>query len=92
MFNDDTFQILPRTAQVALDESKYSIPVPGLAVVNYAAMDTVDGRQLASRADDAPSDDTDADWGEQDSLANIPRKTRPSWIRALSDDGQRGDK
>lgn len=26
----------------------------------------------------------DSDWGEQDSLANIPRRGQPSWVRALA--------
>lgn len=26
----------------------------------------------------------DCDWGEQDSLANIPRQKQPSWVRAIA--------
>lgn len=78
------------TVQVARDESRYSIGIPCVARVSAKSMDTVDGRQYDLR-ECAPSDDVDWNWGEQDSLANIPRKTVPTWIKALSDDGQHGD-
>lgn len=32
----------------------------------------------------APLAAEDCDWGEQDSLANIPRRGQPSWVRALA--------
>ena len=80
---------LPPTVEVARDESKYSIGIR-IPKVSYASFTEVMTREIDTR-ECAPSDDVDWNWGEQDSLANIPRKTKPTWIRALSDDGQRGD-
>lgn len=72
------------------DESKYSLGIPCVARVSAKSMSTIDGRQI-DRRECAPSDDVDWNWGEQDSLDNIPRKKVPTWIKALSDDGQHGD-
>ncbi len=78
------------TVQVAADESKYSIGIPCIAKVSHKSFETVMTRTIDAR-ECAPSDDVDWNWGEQDSLANIPRKTVPTWIRALHCDDQKGD-
>lgn len=44
-------------------------------VLEFRAIDT---RPCAAIAPD------DTDWGEQDSLANVPRAKQPAWIRALA--------
>lgn len=46
--------------------------------------------------DDRPSEDfapDDANWGEQDSLANVPRAKQPAWMRAMALDAKsQGDR
>lgn len=67
---------------VARDESRYEIGIK-IPKVSYASFTEVMVREIDTRPceDFAPSD---LHWGESDSLANIPRKTVPTWIRALS--------
>lgn len=68
--------------QVARDESTYSIGIK-IPNVSFASFTEVMTREIDTRPCDdfAPSD---LHWGESDSLANIPRKTMPSWLRALN--------
>lgn len=40
------------------------------------------GRTIDTRPCEAFGAD-DTDWGDTDSLANVPRKTQPTWLRAL---------
>lgn len=91
--NDEIFHPFPlaRPILVRRDESKYELGIPCIARVSAKSMVDVDGRQFEQR-ECAPSDDVDWNWGEQDSLANLPRKTMPAWIRALSLEGQEGDR
>jgi len=81
---------LEMPTHVARDESKYSVGIPCVSKVSYKSFTEVMTREIDTR-ECAPSDDVDWNWGEHDELANIPRKTVPTWIRALSDDGQHGD-
>lgn len=81
---------LEMPTHVASDESKYSVGIPCVSKVSFKGFTEVMTREIDSR-ECAPSTDVDWNWGEQDSLANIPRKTCPTWIRALSDNGQQGD-
>lgn len=81
---------LEMPTQVALDESKYSIGIRAVSRVSWKNFTEVMTREIDTR-ECAPSDDVDWNWGEQDELANIPRKKAPTWIRALSDDGEEGD-
>jgi hypothetical protein len=68
--------------QVARDESRYEIGIK-IPKVSHLTMETVDGRQIDTRPHDPVMLAEDTDWGEQDSLANIPRKTMPTWVKAL---------
>lgn len=78
---DATFQ-LEQPTQIAVDESKYSVGIK-IPKVDHTTMSTAEGRVIDAR-ECAPSDDLDWNWGEQDSLANIPRKKVPTWIKALN--------
>jgi len=74
--------------QIAVDESRYSYGIK-LPKVSYLTMegDTSAADRETEARECQPSSmftPVDTDWGEQDSLANIPRKKVPSWIRALS--------
>lgn len=79
---------IPETTQVAVDESRYSYGIK-LPKVSYLTMEgdtRAADAELAAR-ECQPSSvfvAADTDWGEQDSLANIPRKKVPSWVKALS--------
>lgn len=78
-FIDDTS---PLVAHVQRDESRAIRPLWVKVNWNCRAED-VDGRQFAPRpALELGADDTD--WGETDSLANVPRVTQPAWLRALA--------
>lgn len=60
---------------------------------NISARDfqVLEFRAIDSRPCDAYASD-DTDWGEQDSLANVPRAKLPAWVRALAlttDEGER---
>lgn len=81
---------LPPTVEVVRDESKYSIGIQCVSKVSFKAFTEVMTREIDMR-ECAPSTDVDWNWGEQDSLANIPRKNQPTWIRALVASGQMGD-
>ena len=67
---------------VARDESRYEIGIK-IPSISFASFTEVMTREIDTRPCDvfAPSD---LHWGESDSLANIPRKTMPSWLRALN--------
>jgi hypothetical protein len=72
-------------AQIAVDETKYSYGIK-LPRVDFRTMegDTSASDAAIMARECQPSDESDWNWGEQDSLANIPRKKVPSWVKALS--------
>jgi hypothetical protein len=59
-----------------------SISAKDFKVLDYRVIDTRPCDPLMA---------SDCDWGEQDSLANIPRKTMPSWVKASIMDSETGD-
>lgn len=70
------------TAIVARDSSRFSIGIKGIAISAQDFTDT-----MTRTIDDRPCDvmaSADVDWGETDSLGNIPRTTKPGWLRALA--------
>lgn len=71
------------TIIVARDESRAVRPL-GIRVNWNMRAETVDGRQFAPRPDPLTLAAVDTDWGEQDSLANIPRARQPAWLRAIA--------
>jgi hypothetical protein len=78
---------LPETTQVAVDETNYSygIRLPRVSYLTMVGDSTAADREIEARECQPSSMFTtaDTDWGEQDSLDNIPRKTMPTWIKAL---------
>lgn len=86
------FDITDVPVQVAHDESRYSIGIklPKISFTSFS--DTVtktfdDRPDAVIAASLAPMTAADTDWGEQDSLANIPRTKTPGWITVLQMDG-----
>lgn len=85
-------------AIVAKDESRQIRPLGIKVDWNILARDEnrwckenrVSNPTLAGQPFPMPAEDTD--WGEQDSLANIPKQTQPSWLRALNLDEPEGDR
>ena len=71
---------MPPTA-VARDESRYEIGIK-IPKVSYATMTEVMTREIDTRPCDLFSA-VDTDWGEADSLANLPKKRVPTWVKAL---------
>lgn len=92
MFDDESHPFpLSRPIQVARDERSFRYGIKGLAVSAKSMVDTM-VREIDTRPAD-PGDAEDWNWGEQDSLANIPRKTMPTWVRAAQqcDPNDQGD-
>lgn len=54
------------------------------AVLSWKDFREEDGRPIDTRACDSFRPE-DTDWGEQDSLDNIPRTSQPAWVRAMSE-------
>lgn len=70
------------TVLVQRDESRAIRPL--WVKVNWnCRVEDVDGRQFAPGTMLTLTAD-DVDWGEVDSLANIPRVPQPGWLRALN--------
>lgn len=65
----------------------FTIGIPCIAKVSAASFTDRIGRTIDSRPCEAFSA-ADTDWGEDDSLANVPRKSQPTWIRALFTKGE----
>lgn len=71
--------------QIARDESRFAVGIK-LPSVSFATFTDTMIRTIDSRPCDLLAPD-DEDWGEDDSLANIPRTTRPGWLTLLQMDG-----
>lgn len=71
-----------KAAVIEQAPERFMIGIPG-ARLSWKDFREEDGRVIDTRACDAFSPE-DTDWGEQDSLENIPRTKQPAWVRALS--------
>lgn len=67
---------------VARDESRFEVGIRGIAI-SYKSFTDVMTRVIDERPGE-PLSCADEDWGEQDSLANVPRRTMEPWVRALT--------
>lgn len=78
--------LLPYAAvKIARDESRFAIGIK-LPSISFASFSETMVRTIDSRPCDLLAPD-DENWGEIDSLTNIPRTTRPGWLTLLQMDG-----
>lgn len=67
---------------IARDESRFEVGIRDIAISHKSFKDVM--IRVIDDRPGAPLMAADEDWGEQDSLANIPRRTMEPWVRALT--------